>query len=634
MKIKFWLWLCLSFTAVTAQNSMYTTLTIADSLKQNANAVVRLSQTDISIASQRSMNIKERRVVTVFNEKGMAVVGAVDFYDKRKSIRNIEATIYDALGTPIKKLKRKDFRDVSATVDGSTFFSEDRILYLDYTPVQYPFTIVYENESQTSNTAFIRSWMPVYCFFAGLEKSTLSITCPAALGLKKKELNFEGYPVKSTQSGDQITYTLSNIPAVKREALHLGLERMCPKVIFGLESFNLEGIDGTAKSWKDFGQWYADKILSGTDEIPEPVIAKAKMLVGNETDPVKKARIIYNYLQQKSRYISIQVGIGGWKPMPASDVDRLGYGDCKALTNYTRSLLRAVDVPSYYTILYSDDNKLNIDPDFVSMQGNHAMLAVPNGNDYIWLECTSQDVPFGYQAGSTDDRQVLVIKPEGGEITRTQSYPDHNNTQISTGEYILSDSGMLSGKISIVSEGAQYGNKYFMERQTPAEKEAHYKEYWSNIGNLKLLDIAFANNKEHVSFTENIAIEASGYGKVSGDRMLFAVNPYNQLDGSVKRERNRKSPFEIKRGSVDEDRIVVELPPGYTIETLPSDFELSGIFGTYKTGLTKEEGKLIYRRSLLLKQGRYPSRDYEEFRKFMDQISRNDNAKIVLLKNQ
>jgi heterodisulfide reductase subunit A-like polyferredoxin len=31
---------------------------------------------------------------------------------------------------------------------------------------------------------------------------------------------------------------------------------------------------------------------------------------------------------KKSRYVSIQVGIG-WKPMDASDVDRLGYGDCK-----------------------------------------------------------------------------------------------------------------------------------------------------------------------------------------------------------------------------------------------------------------------------------------------------------------
>ena len=94
-----------------------------------------------------------------------------------------------------------------------------------------------------------------------------------------------------------------------------------------------------------------DKILSGTDELPEETKVKIKNLVGNEKDPIKKAKIVYKYVQEKSRYVSIQVGIGGWKPMLANDVDRLGYGDCKALIKLYKSFLNAVDVPSYYTII-------------------------------------------------------------------------------------------------------------------------------------------------------------------------------------------------------------------------------------------------------------------------------------------
>jgi hypothetical protein len=40
-----------------------------DSLKENANAIVRLNQIDVTISSQRSMAINTKRVITVLNEK-------------------------------------------------------------------------------------------------------------------------------------------------------------------------------------------------------------------------------------------------------------------------------------------------------------------------------------------------------------------------------------------------------------------------------------------------------------------------------------------------------------------------------------------------------------------------------------
>lgn len=130
------------FTLIlSAQKSEYAVTAISDSLKENANAVVRLDQMDIIIASQRSMNIKTQRVVTVLNEKGARAINAHESYNKRSSVTNIEATIYDALGNEIKKIKRKDFKDVSA-VDGATIASDARYIYLEYTPISYPYTVV------------------------------------------------------------------------------------------------------------------------------------------------------------------------------------------------------------------------------------------------------------------------------------------------------------------------------------------------------------------------------------------------------------------------------------------------------------------------------------------------------------
>ena len=621
-------------TVLFSQKSDYSALTIPDSLKENANAVVRLNQIDIVIASQRSMNIKAKRVVSVLNENGFNAVEAFENYDKSNPVKNIVATVYDAFGKEIKKIKRSDFRDVSA-VSGSTLFSESRYIYLDYTPIQYPFTIVFESEIETSNTAFIPQWMPLRDYGVSVEKSILNISYPSNLGFKYKEFNFSNFNVKKIQeTTNGISFVATKIVAQKDESASPSVTYLFPRVMMGLELFHLEGVDGVAKSWTEFGKWYNEKILPGTNELPEATKAKMKSLVGAETDPIKKAQIIYKYVQEKSRYVNISIGIGGWKPMLASDVDRLGYGDCKALSNYTKALLNAVDVPSYNTILYGNPRKRDIENDFVSMQGNHMILAIPNKDKYVFLECTSQVDPFGYQGTFTDDRNVLVIKPEGGEIVRTKIYEDTGNLQTSKGAYSITENGDFLGKIGIVSEGSQYNQKFHNDKLSPTEIDAFYKEYWSTINNLKIKKITFKNDTDKISFTENAEITAVNYGNVSANKMMFAVNAFNPLTQGVKRIRNRKNPMEIQRGSVDVDEIEIALPTNFSIEFLPSNVEINGKFGEYKTEIIKKDNAtIIYKRKFFLKKGLYTNKEYDEFRLFMEQISRNDNAKIILTKS-
>lgn len=635
MKFLFTLLITFLFaTTISAQKSEFTSQSIPDSLKQNANAVVRLDQIDIVISSQRNMNIKQKRIVTVLNEKGQEAIDAYEYYNKKTTVENIQATVFDAFGNEIKKLKRKDFRDQCAT-DGGTVFSDNRFVFLDYTPTQYPFTIIYESEIETSTTAFIPQWFPLNDYHLSVEKSILNVSYPENLGFKKMEFNFANFKMnKIVDSSTKLSYVATNIPALKQEDYSPAYS-VFPKVMMGLELFHLEGVDGNAKSWKEYGQWYSDKILTGTTELPEETKTKIKNLVGDEKDPIKKAVIVYKYLQEKSRYVSIQVGIGGWKPMLANDVDRLGYGDCKALSNYTRALLNAVDVPSYVTLLYGDRNKHDIQSDFVSMQGNHMILSIPNGENYIFLECTSQDNPFGYQANFTDDRTVLIVKPDGGEIVRTKNYENKDNAQISKGNYGIDENGDFSGKITIVSEGSQYGQKYHLETAQPTEKEKRYKEYWDNINNLKINKITFSNDKDKITFAENADISAVNYGAISNNKMIFVVNAFNQNSGTVKRIRNRRNPFEISRGYYDNDEISVALPSGFTIESMPATFELNTKFGEYKTEIIKKDNNnLIYKRSIFIKKGLYKNTEYDEYRLFLEQISRNDNAKIILNKNQ
>src|SRR5690606_35617022 len=108
-------------------------------------------------------------------------------------------------------------------------------------------------------------------------------------------------------------------------------------------------------------------------------------LVKDIDDPKQKAQKICEYVQKKTRYISVQIGIGGFQPMPADDVDRLSYGDCKALTNYMLTLLKSVGINSYYAVVQAGSLKKYAIPDFASMnQFNHVILCIPFANDTAW----------------------------------------------------------------------------------------------------------------------------------------------------------------------------------------------------------------------------------------------------------
>ncbi|MFN3753235.1 DUF3857 domain-containing protein [Flavobacterium sp.] len=634
MKLKFISYfLLLSTFLVSAQKLDYAVQTIPDSLKQNANAVVRSSQLNINISSQKSMTVKTSKVVTVLNELGLRSLDLSENYDKNNRVSKIEATAYDASGKELKTYKKKDFKDQSATDDGS-IFSDNRVLYLDYTPITYPFTMVYESETESANTVFIPSWFPIEGYLVSTQNTMISISYKPELKLKVKELNFSNnFPIDKLETSGSISYSAKNLIAKRPEELAPKFEQIFPKVMFGLSAFSLEGVNGKADSWKEMGKWFYDEILTGTNELSEETKVKVKNLVGNEKDPLKKAAIIYKYVQEKTRYVSIQEGIGGWKPMLAKDVDKLGYGDCKALTNYTKTLLEQVGVTSYYSRLYGDSNKREINTDIVSFQSNHVILAIPNHTDYIWLECTSQMLPFGFQGDFTDDRNAFVIKPDGGEIVRTKSFTETDNLKTIKASYTITQEGNLSGKVRMISKGLQYDANYMKERASRDNQVKTYKEEFSNINNIAVKKISFSNNPETIEFIEDLELEANSYAQNSAGKLLFALNAFDQNSYVPKKYKTREFPFQVERGYTNEAEIEVTIPEGYTVEAKPEGITLDTEFGYYKIEFIAETAnKIICKRKMVLKKGFYDKSKYETYRKFRETIAKNDNSKIVITK--
>ena len=608
----------------------YSILTINDSLKTYANAIIKYEKKHIIIDDYNKMTVKTERVVTILNKQGNKYQNLYEHYDNNTKIKSIEAVIYNSLGVGVKKIKSRDFSDESA-VPGGTLYSDNRVKYYDYKPLKYPYTISYTSEVSYKSTAFIPQWMPLRGFYIATVYSEFLIENNSAIVLRTKEENFENYNIE--RINDQ-HFIAKNLNAIKYEDYNRGFTNIAPRFKSALTTFNMEGVKGENTNWKDFGKWMHSKLLINTDDVPQIAIDEVKKLTANVSDPIEKAKIVYNYMQNKTRYISVQVGIGGWKPMQASSVDQLGYSDCKGLSNYTKALLDAVGVPSYYTVVWSGKNIKNIDKSFSMTEGNHAILCVPKNEDYVFLECTSQTNPFGLTAGFTDDRDVLLITPEGGKIVHTNIYNAEDSQQITNADVTIDTQGKINAQVAIKTTGYQYTLHEHISSQPQREQDLYYKEYWSNINNLKIESFTHHNDKDAIVFKENVTLSADNYASVSGKRLILKPNFFNRLTKSPTRYTNRQLDFKIQRAYKDIDSYTITLPNNVSVEALPEPTIIETKFGSYKTSIKAVTNTTLkYTREYTMRKGEYSKEDYKAFRAFRKKIIKSDKTKMVLLIN-
>lgn len=612
----------------------YNVNAIPKEVRQNADAVVRLDVMDVVVEDQDKMEVSSKRVVTIFNENGNEHVHAYAFYEKNDRVSELEAIIYNAQGEEIKKIKKRDFLDQSA-IDGGTLYSDSRVLVMRYTPTQYPYTVEFVKEYTTPNTAFAPNWAFLDDYRVGTEKSEFSFTMECGIPFRHKEENFESYQIDIKETENTIAYKAKNLKAIKREPLSPSFRDFAPQVKIAMDEFHLEGVDGKASTWQELGKWMNDELLEGRDDLDEGTVQYVKNLVKGVSDPLEKTRIVYKYVQDNTRYISVQLGIGGWMPISASDVDRVKYGDCKGLTNYTKALLNAVGVESYYTVVHAGGQMRSFDEDFPSMQGNHVFLNVPLQDEEVWLECTSQKTPVNYLGTFTDNRNVLKVTPQGGELVRTKAYSDEENYQSSQAEFHITDGKNVKGKVKILSKGFQYDDKYWRASNTKSEQEEFYKSHWNYVQNLRLDEVKYQNDVDNIEFVEEVAFSIENYLTIAGDKLLLVPNVSNRNYGVPDRSRNRKRSLVIKRGYLDEDEFIIHLPEGYVPETWMQPVKEETKYGTYAISIEPEEpGVIVYKRKLLIKSGEYPKEDYKLYRDFRKKVARHDNSKIVLSKKE
>lgn len=602
---------------------------IPTALLSRANAVIRNETIRIDMQATDNVSYVVIQAITVLNKNGESNAGLVLFYDKNTQIKSIKGEVYNSTGKLQGKFSQRDFSDESAVHDFS-LFEDTRIKRYIPTLNMYPYTVVYQYEVLFKQNLILPSWFPRPSNDVSVEKSSYTFVSKPNDKLRIKTQNLtQNVEELITEKQKILTWRTNNLIATRSEPFSPDKEAIQTFVKIAPEKFSYYDYEATYKDWKDLGKWIYEDLLKDRSELPVRTVQAIKELVKSEKTKVDKARKIYQFLQEKTRYISVQIGIGGFKPFSAADVDRLGYGDCKALVNYMQSLLKAADIDSYYCIVNAGDEKKSLDPTFASMsQANHVILAIPFEGDTTWLECTNQKISFGFLSNFTDDRLVLACTPEGGKLLRTPNYNAQQNIQKRNANLFLDKNGNIRGDVTTLFKGTMYNHHEHIPGKSLSEQQKLLKQAYT-IDNINFSSIQYVEEKDKLpQLQENLTVTIRNYGAVNTNKIFLSINPF-PLKIRQQEVRNRKLPVYINRGYTIEDSISYTLSDEIIAALEPVKKSYQNKFGSYFVQTSLIGNVITYYRKFVLLQGTFPQENYEEFLKFMNNVNADDQLRFV-----
>ena len=616
---------------VFCQTKKFSVSDIPPELTINADVVVRLKDEAFEIIATDKARYTSHEVYSIFNVKGKAFSQKIIPYSKLQKVIEFKGIVYDAQGNQIRKLKSSEIYDQSA-ISGFSLYEDNRLKAAELGQGTYPYTVEFEYELEYRFLFNIPSFYLFDQEKVAVESASYTLSAPENLAPRYKLLNTDQKPTIVKGPDKSLwQWQFKNQRALMNEPLGPGIHDYVPSILAGPSKFEFEKYEGAMDSWKSFGQWI-NTLNSGRDILPESTRLKIVQMT-NGLSREEKTRLIYNYMQGKTRYVSIQIGIGGFQPFEAKVVDETGYGDCKALSFYTVSLLEAAGVNANYVLIRAGHNADKLVKEFPSTQFNHAVVAVPNGPDTLWLECTSQTNPFGYMGTFTGDRAALMITAEGAEIVNTPSYQIEQNVQSRTAHIYLKENGDAGAKVKTTYAGLQYENnglQFVLNDQFDGQRKWIQKTTLIPSFDLGKFSINDRKGKIPSAIVE-LEFLLPRFASVNGKRLFLMPNLMNRSSFIPAAVENRKTKVVCDKGFVDLDTIVYHLPEGIYPEYFPEPSFISSIFGDYENSLKMDDGKLVYIRRLRINKGDFSPDTYNQLIEFYRKVSKSDNLRIAFL---
>ena len=531
-----------------------------------------------------------------------------------------DGTVSEIKKEDIRESRPSDYDDVAVKAFSLPAVDDDCIIDYEY--------ITEQKESQMPGQ-FWQNW-----YFQGgfdpVMKTKLTVTVPKAVKINERIINSSVKAMKKDlPDGKNVLYTWedNNVAPFETEPMMPNPDKSLPKLYLS-----------TVSSWQSVADWYYD-LAKDRMTADATIKTQTQELIKGKTTAEDKAKSIFYYVQEKTRYVAISLGKSAFQPRPAGATYANKYGDCKDMATLLVAMLREAGIKTAYPVLLQMDSKDKRSAELPSPGAfNHAICkAEIDGKDY-WLDATAAVCPWGVIPGADRGCEVLVVKEEGKGVWETIPFgtPEDNRADREIKLKINPD-GSAGGTISITGNGDTDMSLRAIMRDLPESKRRLYAENLAqSVGtNPRVTGVTVTDFKDMASPMKlTMDVTFPNWANQSGDLLLFRAKP-DQTTGvgsSPFREDFRKNNIVQDSFSMASATMEVTLPKGFTPLSLPKDSEIKSELGSFSRTVKLTGDTLAITVSGKNFRADVPSSRYEEVRKYYTDYLKAADESVILKK--
>ena len=427
-----------------------------------------------------------------------------------------------------------------------------------------------------------------------------------------------------------------NVPAFQTEANMPPEANYKPTVSF---YYLRDDITSADKFWQEIGKILHDifdRYIGNRKEVREA----AMQAIGTETDPEKKLRKLYDRAQQirnlsyerekstqelKKEKIKTNENLG--------DMMKRGYGDSEDITAFFVGMARAAGFDAQLLLVSSRRNSF-FSSKLLSLEslGGRVALVKLNGQD-IYLQPGVRFCPYGLLRWTNTSTDALMFDKKGGTFVTVPPLTNERSMTHRVAAMELTDRGSLKGELTVEFEGQEALEHRLdaLDNDEAGRKKDLEDEVksWLPGAGVKMLSVQGWDTPEQ-PLVAKFSVEIAGYASSVGKRLLLPSLLFQPEQKDAFKHADRKYPVYYPYAFTERDRVVIKLPAGYSLESVPSKQDIGTGYARYQSVSVSDGKQLVSERLLQFNAIFVQLSKYAELKDFMSKMQAGDEQQVVL----